>query len=424
MKTLRARRTLELRPQRQAGPQSELRRLDGLPAVVSCPACGSPGTHTFHEQRGIPVHATIVLESREEALQHPTGDMELAWCRSCGFISNTRFDDRLLDYAGRHEESQGFSPRFQKFAKELARRWIDRYDLAGKTVLEIGCGKGYFLELMVSEGVGRGIGVDPGCDPGRATSVSANRIDWIKDYFSPIYAEANPDAIVCRHTLEHIHDVTAFLQLIRLSVSDRRDVVVLFEVPDALCVLQAGAFWDVYYEHCGYFTPGSLARTFRSAGFDILDVERVYSGQYLVIEMRPRPEGHAAAAPLPLEESPAVVEAATAVFASTFRGRIATWQTRLRQARAERKRGVIWGGGSKGMGYLTALGPDAGIDFVVDINPHLQGRYMPGTGQQVVGPEILKEYQPDFVIIMNAVYLDEIRAMLLRMDLDPVLLTA
>jgi SAM-dependent methyltransferase len=424
MRTSPAPRDLESLLQRPASPQTELRGLDGLPAVVSCPACGIPGMQTFHEQRGIPVHATIVLESREEALEHPTGDMELAWCQSCGFIGNTRFDDRLLDYTGRHEESQAFSPRFQTFAKELARRWIDRYDLTGKTVLEVGCGKGYFLELMLTEGVGRGIGVDPGCDPGRATSVAANRIDWIKDYFSPIYAEANPDAIVCRHTLEHIQDVGTFLRMIRLSLGDRRDAVVLFEVPEALCILQAGAFWDVYYEHCGYFTPGSLARAFRSAGFDILRLERVYSGQYLVIEAQPRPEGQAAGAALPEEELPAVVEAATAAFASTFRGRIATWRTRLRRERAEGRRGAIWGGGSKGLGYLTALGPDAGIDLVVDINPHLQGRYMPGTGQQVVGPESLRDYQPDFVIVMNSVYLEEIRAMLQGMDLTPTLLTA
>lgn len=85
---------------------------------------------------------------------------------------------------------------------------------------------------------------------------------------------------------------------------------------------------------------------------------------------------------------------------------------------------MIWGGGSKGMGYLTALGPDAGIDVVVDINPHLQGRYMPGTGQQVVAPEFLQGYRPDFVVVMNPVYVEEIRAMLERLGLAPTLLTA
>lgn len=392
--------------------------------AVSCPACGHPGLKSFHQQHGVPVHSTVVLDSREEALRYPAGDMELGWCRSCGFISNMRFDDQLLNYAGRREESQGFSPRFQTFATELARRWIDRYDLAGKTVLEIGCGKGHFLEVMIAEGVGRGIGIDPGCDPGRVSGPAASRIEWIQDYFSPTHAASDVDAIVCRHTLEHIHDVSGFLDTVRLSVGDRRDIAILFEVPDALCVLRAGAFWDIYYEHCGYFTSGSLARALRAAGFDILDLDLVYSGQYLVIEARLRPEGVLAAAPLPQEEPPAVVEAAIAEFESAFHEGIDSWKGRLRQARAEGKRGVIWGGGSKAMGYLTALGPDAGIEVVVDINPHLQGRYMPGTGHRVVAPEFLQQYRPDLVIVMNSVYLEEIRGMLQHLGLAPDLLTA
>jgi SAM-dependent methyltransferase len=404
--------------------QPDLRVLEGLPPNASCPACGSRGLEIFHEQRDIPVHATVVLDSREEALGYPTGDMQLGWCRSCGFISNPEFDDRLLDYAGRHEESQGFSPHFQTFARGLARRWIDRYGLAGKTVVEIGCGKGHFLEVMIAEGVGKGIGVDPGCGLGRVTGPAAQRIQWVQEYYSPTHDAWQADAIVCRHTLEHVHDVAAFLDTVRRSLGDRRDVAVLFEVPDALRVLREVAFWDIYYEHCGYFTAGSLARAFRASGFDILDLELVYSGQYLVIEARPRPEGAAPAAPLPQEEAPQVVEDAIAAFRSAFAERIVAWRERLRRARSGGKRGVIWGGGSKGMGYLTALGPDAGIDVVVDINPHLQGRYMPGTGQQVVAPEFLQGYRPDFVVVMNPVYVEEIRAMLERLGLAPTLLTA
>jgi SAM-dependent methyltransferase len=350
--------------------------------------------------------------------------MELGWCPSCGFISNLRFDGSLVDYGGRHEESQAFSPHFRTFAREIARRWIDRYDLAGKTVLEIGCGKGHFLEVMVAEGVDRGIGVDPGCDPGRVSGLAAGRIEWIQDYYSPTHGAGRAAAIVCRHTLEHIHDVAFFLDTVRRGLGDRGDVVVLFEVPDALRVLREGAFWDIYYEHCSYFTAGSLARAFRASGFEILALAPVYSNQYLIIEARLRNKGDLSAASLPQEEAPSVVETAIAQFQSAFKERIAIWQARLREARAEGKKVVLWGGLSKGMSYLTALGPEAGIDVVVDINPNLQGRYMPGTGQQIVAPEYLKDYRPDLVIIMNSIYVEEIRSMLGQLGLAPTLLTA
>jgi SAM-dependent methyltransferase len=401
--------------------------MNALPRESSnsiCPACGSSGLEHFYQQRGVSVHATHLLDTREEALSYATGDMELGLCRACGFITNVRFDESLLDYAGQHEESQAFSPHFQAFARGVARQWIDRYDLSGKTVLEIGCGKGHFLELMVNEGVGRGIGVDPGSRPERITGPAASQIEWIQQYYSTEHGAWKPDAIVCRHTLEHIHAVAPFLTTIRHSVGNRTDVVLLFEVPDALRVLREVAFWDIYYEHCSYFTAGSLSRAFRSSGFDIIDLSLVYSGQYLLIEARPRPEGAPPAAVRPEEEAPSVVEAAIAQFRSGFADKIGGWKARLQRARAEGKRGVIWGGGSKGLSYLTALGADSGIEVAVDVNPHLQGRYMAVTGNQVVAPEFLVEYRPDFVVIMNPVYVDEIRGMLARLDLSPTLLTA
>jgi hypothetical protein len=61
------------------------------------------------------------------------------------------------------------------------------------------------------------------------------------------------------------------------------------------------------------------------------------------------------------------------------------------------------------------------VPYVVDINPHKQGAFMPGTGQQVVGPESLVEFQPDTVILMNPVYRDEVSRQLVSLGLAPEL---
>ena len=51
--------------------------------------------------------------------------------------------------------------------------------------------------------------------------------------------------------------------------------------------LREAAFWDVYYEHCSYFSTGSLARLFRAAKFDLLELGRDYGDQYLLLAARP-----------------------------------------------------------------------------------------------------------------------------------------
>ena len=63
------------------------------------------------------------------------------------------------------------------------------------------------------------------------------------------------------------------------------------------------------------------------------------------------------------------------------------------------------------------------IDYVVDINPHRQGTFMAKTGQKIVSPEFLKDYQPNKVIVMNAIYKNEIRQNLQEMGLSPEILT-
>src|SRR5262249_13592717 len=95
------------------------------------------------------------------------------------------------------------------------------------------------------------------------------------------------DVVCCKMTLEHIAETGAFMQAVGKLASVERGTIVFFQIPDARRILEEVAFWDVYYEHCSYFTPLSLKRLFRSAGFDVLRVWTGYDDQYLMIEARP-----------------------------------------------------------------------------------------------------------------------------------------
>jgi SAM-dependent methyltransferase len=136
----------------------------------------------FFELRGVPTNSCILLASREEALAYPRGDLELAFCPACGFISNLAFDERLTEYSGRYEETQSFSETFNAFHRGLAERLIERYGLRGKNVLEIGCGKGEFIALLAELGNNRGVGFDPGYHEERTAASLAGRLEFVKDF--------------------------------------------------------------------------------------------------------------------------------------------------------------------------------------------------------------------------------------------------
>jgi hypothetical protein len=90
--------------------------------------------------------------------------------------------------------------------------------------------------------------------------------------------------------------------------------------------------------------------------------------------------------------------------------------------RATGKKIVVWGGGSKAVAFLATLGLREQIDYVVDINPHKHGKFIPGTGHEVKSPETLRSFQPDAVILMNPIYVNEVGGMLGEMGLSPRIL--
>jgi SAM-dependent methyltransferase len=389
----------------------------GKTVTGSCPSCGHAPLRSFYEARGVPVHSCLMLPSREEALAFPCGDVTLAFCTRCGFITNVTYDPAYREYAPGYEDQQSFSQTFNVFARRLARRLIDRYDLHGGDIVEIGCGKGDFLALLCEMGENRGVGIDPACVAERITGPAAERITLIQDYYSEKYADHTGDLVMCRHTLEHIDQTAAFVTTVRRGIGERENVAVFFEVPDTVRVLRERAFWDIYYEHCSYFTPGSLARLFRRCGFAVEEIELDYDDQYLLLYARPVQERSEAVHAL--EESVEELSREVEGFAASCTETVSGWRRTFERYEAERRRVAIWGSGSKCVAFLTTIGIAGTVGRVVDINPHRHHLFIPGAGSEVTPPDSLREYRPDVVVVMNAVYRDEIAEMLRGLGLEP-----
>lgn len=377
-----------------------------------CWACGSTSIQAIFDIEGIPLSSLILLDGREEARAFPRGDLQLVVCTTCGFVYNGSFRPEVVDYTMPYESSQDFSPRFRVFKQELIDHLVEQYDLGGAEILEIGCGDASFLESLCEQAGASGFGIDPNFDPSRLNHEAD--ISGTKDFYDERYVHLTGDLICCRHTLEHIQPVGDFVSLARQSAGRREGSAVFFEIPDTERILEEGAFWDVYYEHCSYFTLTSLANLFRSKGFEVLRLEKGYDDQYLLIDCAVGDEDAT------FDESAVDdIVSRSEHFRDTAAKAVQGWNDLLADASAAGDTVALWGASSKAVAFLASIESEGSVDVAVDINPYKQDKFLPGSGLEVIGPESLREVKPDVVIVMNPIYVEEIRKTLGDFGLEP-----
>jgi hypothetical protein len=363
----------------------------------------------FYEHRDLPLSSTALLTSRAEALSYPKGHLRLGFCGRCGFIQNQLYDARHLEYnLGETAAATANQAGDDALAEEL----IERYNLRGKSLLEIGCGSGAFLELLCRKGGNLGTGIDPAAPTAPASSFP---VEYLRDFYGVQHLNRHADFLYCRHTLEEIAPVHEFAALLRRSAGHNREPVVFCETGDVRRMLVDAAPWDFTYEHCSYFSAGSLSRLFRGLGFGVFDLRRSRDERSLLIDAVIS-SGDADPA-WEIEHDLAELPLLVAYFRDHSATRLHHWTKVLQRVRNDGGRLVLWGAGSRAVNFITSLDAQDDIEFVIDPEPCRQGRFLATTGQEIAPPELLGDYRPDLIIAMDHDELPSIEAELRKLDI-------
>lgn len=377
--------------------------------ISDCPICQHRATTELLVLQNVPVHSVRLAASAEAANAIPTGEIRLLACEHCNMAWNGAFDPKLVHYDGNYEETQAYSPRFQVFQQQFAAQLVKTFQLEGKTMLEIGCGKGEFLEALLDAGAAQVIGFDPSFDPTRA------RIDARMTVYAELYPPSRNveltlpriDFYVCKMTLEHVFQPRAFLTQLRTAIGNH-DCLVAIQVPALERILSTTAYWDIYYEHCNYFSADALAKLFAVCGFAVIESETIFDDQYLNVVARPVDveQDESACTSLPF-----------VAFKHKLHTELAAWRDRLQPA-ATRQTLLIWGAASKAVALLSALPELKTGTTLVDINPHKQGTYLPATELVIHDPRQLRDRRFEVILVANPIYLDEVTTMLRKLGIQ------
>lgn len=333
----------------------------------------------LYEQSDFPIFQNKVYDSAEEARACPRGDIRLVQDGLSGLVYNAAFRPELMDYDAAYQNEQAHSPMFKSHLEQVA--GIVEHNLGTDGLVEVGCGKAYFLELLQSRNCSIA-GFDPTYE-GENPAVQ-------RRYFGD-GVEVSARGIVLRHVLEHVQDPVAFLEGLRDANGGG---LIYIEVPCFDWILRAGAWFDIFYEHVNYFRLEDFSKMFGR----VVQRGHLFGGQYLY-----------AVADLATLRSPVSSPAERVDFPEDF-------LTMATAAPPERGGGLsaVWGASSKGVIY-SLLRERCGdpVDVLIDISPAKCGKFVPATGLRVMSPdEGMAALAPrSNICVMNSNYLEEIRTM-------------
>jgi rfaE bifunctional protein nucleotidyltransferase chain/domain len=365
-----------------------------------CPLCASTTTTPFLRRSGVPVLTNLLIASQEAARQVQREDIVLLVCHTCGFVFNGAFGTSTL-YNEHYENSQAHAPAFESYLDELVRSLVIEQQVRQCRILEVGCGDGTFLRKLAGADTGNtGYGFDPAYR-GPARDLDG-RLRFAARYYDEacIGDTAEIDVLICRHVIEHVPNPLPFLRMLRRTVEHSPHARAFFETPTIEWILRNTVIWDIYYEHCSYFSAETITLALELAGFHVQRIQRTFGDQYLWVETTLHDREH----PPSITFSPGSIP----VLASQFQRRehrfCEQWRGML-QALLQNGAVALLGAAGKGVTLANLVDPDAQlISCVVDLNPKKQGKFLPGTGHPIVSYEAMNAHGITTAVLLNPNY--------------------
>ena len=306
-------------------------------------------------------------------------------------VVNTSFEKDLLIYDEEYDNSQGNSIAFKKHLHDVLNLLKSQLE-PGSRLVDLGCGKGEFVELAQSDGWFKTIGFD--------TTYTGKNPSIEKRYLNED-DRIEADIVVIRHVLEHIARPHEFLKLIQTIFGN---TLIYIEVPDFGWIKRNQTFFDITYEHVNYFSGKSLSRMFDDK---FLINETTFEGQYLSF----------------LSHIQNVSDNFNIEYCSgnwvhvPFDSLFPSINQKLKEITSKLQnvdRIVVWGAATKGTLFIHHCMKNIQIMqklyCAVDNNPKKQEKFIAGTDIKICSPNfIINEIRPsDLLIITNPNYTDEI----------------
>lgn len=381
-----------------------------------CRFCATPLTRSFCDLGMSPL-SNAYLKAEQIRGMEPFYPLHAYVCDNCLLVQLEEFESPeaiFSDYA----YFSSYSESWLRHAKAYAAAMVLRFGLGrSQRVIEIASNDGYLLQYFKARGIPV-LGIEPAANVARVAEAKGipTRVQFHGVASAQRLADEGncADLLLGNNVLAHVPDLNDFVAGMRVLLKPAG--IITMEFPHLLRLMRDNQFDTIYHEHFSYFSLLMVENLFARHGLRLFDVEELptHGGSLRIYAC------HAGNA-LPADSGKVMQVIAAereagldriegyAAFAEQVRETKRRLLEFLIGAKRAGKSVVAYGAAAKGNTLLNYCGIRGDfIDYVVDLSPHKQGRYLPGTHLPILAPESVRETRPDYLLILPWNLKDEV----------------
>jgi SAM-dependent methyltransferase len=340
-------------------------------------------------------------------------------CHECLLVQlseNVESPEKIFsEYLYFSSYSQTWLKHIEEFVVNIMKKF--RFDKDSQ-IIEIASNDGYLLKHFKNKEIPI-LGIEPASNIAKIAEEKG--INTINKFFGEEIANElknkgkDADLLIAINVLPHIPNIQDFVKGIKKIL--KLDGVCIIQFSTYMIpFLRDTEFDSIYHEHFSYFSMLSLQKILTSFGLTIFDVEELsIHGGSLRIYVK-----HAENSTISIDEKVNELIEKEKKEGLSFPSNYEEFSKRVNKiklgiwnffisAKRDGKKVIAYGAPAKGNTMLNfcGIGRDL-LEYTVDISPHKQGLFLPGTHIPIKKPETIHETKPDYLVILSWNFKDEI----------------
>jgi 2-polyprenyl-3-methyl-5-hydroxy-6-metoxy-1,4-benzoquinol methylase len=388
---------------------------------MQCRFCKTALEHVFIDLVNSPASNSFLTADQlnEPETFYP---LKVYTCHKCFLVQVDEYKKSDAIFNSDYVYFSSYSKSWLEHAKKYADTMVERFGFdSGSSVIELASNDGYLLQYFKERKIPV-LGIEPTANT--AGVAIGKGIETVIDFFGIRLAQElvakniKADLLLGNNVLAHVPDIIDFIGGGKMLLKERG--VVTMEFPHLMQLVDNNQFDTIYHEHFSYLSFYTVQQLFASQGLTLFDVEEIptHGGSLRIYAKHEEDTSKTIServwALLAKEQDKGML---TLAYYDGFQQKALKVKLELISFLVDQKRQgkkvAAYGAAAKGNTLLNYCGiKNDLIEFVVDANPHKQGKWLPASHIPVMNESYLKGARPDYVLILPWNLKDEIKSQL------------